>query len=496
MYLPSVHKASSNLLTLPRSLVADFGRFIEIGKRDMLDNSHLGMSKFLNNVTFTTVALDGVAANRPGPVQDILARILDMTEKGIIKPIQPITEVPVSEVQSAFRKLQSGQNIGKLVAIMGPTEEVMAECTSPLQQHGSLLQHDATYLITGGTGGIGRAIVPMLLENGAANVILLGRSGDSNPEVAKLIREHDRPGRGIHVRAIPCNVASRESLRMALHSISDLPPVRGVIHGSLYLRDSTLMNATWEDWQNINGPKIDGAWHLHELLPGLDFFVALGSATGVVGNVGQSIYSGTSSFLDAFAQYRTRQQSPTVSINLPIVDDVGYVVERDGLRSQMMKHTGGFNLSIAQVLAVVKGAIIGAASGFVKDSTALIFTREDGEGSEDWVDRSHYLAAARRKNDTADHAQRGDGSGGCGEEDVLESLCRKLSTITMIALEEVTPRRKLSEYGLDSLVAVELRQWIKCEFGVDLALSHIVGADYLQAVADRILTGLGRLQKA
>ncbi|KAL3458715.1 hypothetical protein BJX64DRAFT_301730 [Aspergillus heterothallicus] len=489
---------SGQLLQETWSLIAAFGRFVEIGRQDMLDNSHLSMRKFLHNVSFSTVALDIYFDQKPELMHGMFAKILNLLEKEVIKPIQPITELPVSEVQSGFRKLQSGQNIGKLVAVMGPNEEVMAECVSPLQKHGKLLQDNATYLITGGTGGIGRAIVPMLLENGAANVILLGRSGNANPEVARLTRQHDRPDSGIHVRAIPCNIDSRESIRTALNTISDLPPVRGVIHGSLYLRDSTLMNAKFEDWQKINGPKIDGAWHIHEFLPDLDFFVALGSAIGVFGNIGQSIYSGTSSFLDAFAKYRTRQLAHTVSISLPIVDDVGYVVERDGLRAEMMKNTGGFKLSISQVLAVIKGAIIGAASGFIKDSTALIFVREDGEGSEDWVDRSHYLTAARRKNapNNAGQAQRGDGSIAYGEEDVLESFCRKLSAITMIAREDVTPRRKLSEYGLDSLVAVELRQWVKCEFGVDLALSHIVGAEHLQAVADRILTGLGRLQKA
>jgi hypothetical protein len=112
----------------------------------------------------------------------------------------------------------------------------------------------------------------MLLDNGAANIILLGRSGDSNPDVAGLIQQYNRPRSGIHVRAISCDITSRANLAEALHTVSDLPPIRGVIHCSLFLRDSMSMNATFKDWQKINGPKVDAAWHIHDMLPNLDFF--------------------------------------------------------------------------------------------------------------------------------------------------------------------------------------------------------------------------------
>lgn len=472
-----------------RSLIAEFGRFIEIGKKDVLDNSHLSMRNFYRNVTFTCVDLDQYFVKRPKALKECLTEIVDLLERKAIGPIQPVTKLPVSDVVSGLRKLQSGNNIGKIVVILGPSDKVMAESPSPLRKPGKILQANATYLITGGTGGIGRSLVPWMLENGAANVILLGRSGASNPDVAKIIEEYNQPTVGVHVRAIACDVASRADLGAALDAIKDLPPVRGVIHGSLYLRDSMFMNATLEDWQKIEGPKISAAWHIHELLPNLDFFVALASGTGVVGNIGQSIYSGTSTFLDAFVKYRTRQGLPSVSISLPIVDDVGYVIEREGMRAQLGDNIG-IKLSIAQVHAIIKGAIIGSASGLNHDSRTISFVREDSAISEGWEDRSHYLSAIRRKkaSETCGVGQHSSNDVPAGEEGLLESLSSKVSSITMIDREDVTPDRNLLEYGLDSLVAVELRNWIKRECGVELALMHIVGAANLQAMADQIIS--------
>jgi acyl transferase domain-containing protein/NADPH:quinone reductase-like Zn-dependent oxidoreductase/ubiquinone/menaquinone biosynthesis C-methylase UbiE/aryl carrier-like protein len=488
-----VNSLSGDLLHDTWSLVSEFGRFVEIGKKDILANSHLGMRQFERNISFFAVDLVPYLTHKSDRIQACLVKMKDLLDANAIQPIQPIHKVPVSDIVSGFRALQSGQNIGKIVAIMGENDKVTASMASPLRRENgdALLRSGVTYLITGGTGGIGRSLVSWMLENGASNIVLLGRSASSNPETAKVIGQYDSPATGVNVRAVTCDVSSRESLTTALQAVRDLPPVKGVIHGSMHLRDSIFFNASFDDWQAINGPKIQAAWNLHHLLPDLDFFVALASGANVVGNVGQSIYCQTSSFLDSFAQWRSSQGMPTVSISLPVVDDVGYVVQQ-GMREKLVDKLG-FYVSIAQVHTLIKGAILGTTSGLNRDSRTIAFVLQEPQQDQTHglEERSRYLSVLcqrKWKNSAIDNQQANvNGLTSTTEENLLDILADKVSSITMMNREDVTPTRNLMEYGLDSLVSVELRNWIKRECSSDLALTQIVGAANLQTLADLIL---------
>jgi NADPH:quinone reductase-like Zn-dependent oxidoreductase len=236
-----VNSLSGNLLQETWALIADFGRFVEIGKRGLLQNSHLAMRPFDRNVTFSGVDLRSFFDKRPEELRECLSELVDLLQRKIIVPIRPVTTLPISQIATGLRKLQSGQNVGKIIVTMGPDDCVLAECPPPLGvPSGQLLRPDATYLITGGTGGIGLSLASWMIENGARSVVLLGRSGSSRPEVRKLLERHE--GTDVRVRAVACDVGSRTELVHALQSIQDLPPVRGVVvHGALYLRVSCLL---------------------------------------------------------------------------------------------------------------------------------------------------------------------------------------------------------------------------------------------------------------
>lgn len=234
-----INSLAGPLLQESWSLIADFGRFVELGRKDFLDNSHLAMKPFDRNVTFSGIDLQKYFTQRPEAVAECFAQLIDGWGS-VVRPIRPVNEVPVSKIATALRKLQSGVNVGKQVVTIGQHDRVMAERVSPLGGPSTrLLKKDATYLVTGGTGGIGRSLGRWMFAQGAANVVLLGRSGSSRPEVAQLVEEFASKS-GKTLRAISCDVGSRNDVQAALDSIQDLPPVRGIVHGALYLHVSPV----------------------------------------------------------------------------------------------------------------------------------------------------------------------------------------------------------------------------------------------------------------
>lgn len=146
--------------------------------------------------------------------------------------------MPVSQVAAALRKLQSSQNIGKIVITIDRDATVLAEATSGLQPSSpsdEIFSADGTYVISGGTGSIGRGLAKWMVENGARNVVLLGRSATTNADVTKLVSQYSSSDKGVRMRAIQCDVGSAQSLEQALTALSDLPRVRGVIHAAMAL---------------------------------------------------------------------------------------------------------------------------------------------------------------------------------------------------------------------------------------------------------------------
>ena len=232
-----VNSLGGELLAATWALSAKFGRFVEIGKKDVFQNSHLPMRPFESNVTFSSVDLRDLHEHRPEDLKEIFSNVVSLLQRGIIVPIKPITVLPISQFATCLRKLKSGENTGKIVVTLGKDENVLAE--SALRPSQMTLSPNATYLITGGTRGIGLNLAYWMIENGAHNIVVLGRSGDSGPEVQKLLKQYQSTN--VRVRAVACDVGSRTELANVLESIKDLPPVRGVVHSALLLSVSVLV---------------------------------------------------------------------------------------------------------------------------------------------------------------------------------------------------------------------------------------------------------------
>lgn len=226
-----VNSLSGELMTETWALAAPFGRFVEVGNKDTFVNNSLPMRQFKNNVTFSGVDLRELYRFRADDIRDLFAEVVNLVRRNVVKPIGPVAVYPISQFSAALRKLRSGDHMGKIVVTIGKDQSVVAE--SPLRPSTVKMNADATYLVAGGTRGIGLDLAYWLIEHGARYVVLLGRSGGSGPEVQKLLAKYK--GTDVTVRALACNVGSRDELVRVMETITDLPPIKGVVQSALLL---------------------------------------------------------------------------------------------------------------------------------------------------------------------------------------------------------------------------------------------------------------------
>ncbi|MBV7331440.1 SDR family NAD(P)-dependent oxidoreductase [Chloroflexi bacterium TSY] len=208
----------------------------------------------------------------------------------------------LQEDQIAYRR-----NIRYVARLMRPA-------LPPTASREVVIQPDATYLVTGGLGGLGFEVARWLVEEGADHLLLIGRSKPS-PEVQAELDELTEQGANITVAQV--DISERAQVEELLKQIPFSTPLRGIVHVAGVIDDGILLQQSWERMRAVLAPKVWGTWHLHTLTRecALDFFVLFSSMATLITEHGLANYTAANTFLDMFAHYRRRQGLPCVSIN-------------------------------------------------------------------------------------------------------------------------------------------------------------------------------------
>lgn len=234
-----INSLAGDLLRESWDCIAHFGRFIEIGKRDITSNTRLEMTKLEHNATFSSVDLTVLANEKPEWMAAIFADVMRLFEADVVKPIAPVTVFGISQVETAFRLLQSGKTTGKLVIVPKAGEQVMA--THPINASTALFRGDASYLIIGGTGGLGRSMTKWMVSKGARNIVLVSRRARLEGAVQQVAQEL-RQSAGANVVVKACDITDKTSVQNLISSCTlNLPPLAGVIHAGMVLRVSRML---------------------------------------------------------------------------------------------------------------------------------------------------------------------------------------------------------------------------------------------------------------
>ncbi|KAI4169602.1 MAG: hypothetical protein LQ343_005541 [Gyalolechia ehrenbergii] len=321
-----LNSLGGGLLRTTWDCVVNFGRLVELEKLDIRRHSHLDMATFSRSTTFTSVDLEMFWKDKPALIQDLLREVVNLFRRGLLRNISPINVRLIDALGSALNDLQRGKTIGKTVVepLAGQEVQVMPfVCGHPL------ILPDATYLITGGVGGMTK----WLLQQSAKSVVLLSRSGHTSANARLLFGEYN--GINVNLSVQHCDVGNEDQVREVVEECSrSMPLMCGVIHDAMVLHDKLFEQIPMDEYEAIMRPKVQEAWNLHNALSNapVDFFVMLASAAGILSTREQASYAGA-------------------------VAEVGYVAERSDRQGAISTTYGDKGLTERKFLAFLRAAM-------------------------------------------------------------------------------------------------------------------------------------------
>ncbi len=474
------------------SCLRPFGRFVEIGKRDYIANTHIGLRPFRKNLTYFGVDIDQLMVGQSNIGQKAFSRLMKQLEQGELTPL-PYTVFKADAIHEAFHLMQHSGHIGKIV-VTSPAPELVTRPTRPFA-----VNPGGTHVITGGFGGFGWEAAKWLVDHGARHLVLLGRRGAATEEAKAELAQ--LAGRGVQIYAEPCDIADRRAVeRVFQHIHQTMPPVVGVLHAAMVLEDGLLANLDEERFHRVLAPKVLGADNLDRLTRGmpLEYFVLFSSATTLVGNPGQGNYVAANAYMEGIARRRRQDGLRALAIGWGPITDVGVLARSERLRARFQKLIGVRGMRARDALDLMARALEQPQT-----ANLAVMTISPTEGIFT-ADRLPVLTsptyASMVRGDQAEpgrlahHVDLYE----LARTEGIESVQRTLTDIIVVQLahilharEEDIPRiRPLSEIGVDSLMAIEVAMNLEETIGIHMSLTSTIGNLTVGGLANELIAQL------
>ncbi|PKY05762.1 putative polyketide synthase [Aspergillus campestris IBT 28561] len=487
-----LNSLAGELLHVSWKCVAPFGKMIELGKRDFMGHGKLDMHNFGANRAFFGVDLVSLAHESPEAMQMLGAQFYHYAAQGKLKPIRPVTVYEATDIKKAFRYMQSGQHMGKIV-IRIPDQHTRLP-VSQLQDGCQVYRSDAAYLLVGGLGGIGRAVATKMVQQGARHLVFLSRSSGESPQTKAFLQELESTA-GCAVLVVKGDVSSHDDVCRAINSSPR--PFAGIVHMAMTLKDQTLSQMTFNEWASVMPSKVQGAWNLHRAFKSttLDFFVIIGSMAGIIGSAGQANYAAANTFLDSFVKYRQAQGLPASVIDLGLVGDIGFAAEN---KSPMLQHAQLSNIIVLNQQNVLKAVEIAVLASSI-DAPNQLAVGLGTTGKKADIGARSIMPWDARVAGWDNIAMRPE-TALDGHEEGVETFISSIEkdptwlnrpeayqTLLVRVGRAVAPYTSSGEMDddelgtvhVDSLVSVEVRNWIRRNLAIELSVSEMAGADTL-----------------
>ena len=438
---------------------AQNGRFAEIAKRDIWTPEQMAAAR--PDIDYEIVALDGTIERDPERIRGLLADVSDGLASGEWTPL-PAEIYPLTEAKTAFRRMQQARHIGKIVLQM----------PKPLQPRG-----DRSYLITGGLGALGLHTAAHLAQLGAGNLVLTGRR-TPDADVQRAIEDITQRYR-CRIHTFAADIGDESQVGELLERIrAELPPLAGVAHLAGVLDDALLSQQSLERFRTALAPKAFGARYLDRLTKNddLEFFIVYSSVSSVFGSPGQSNYAAANALLDGLVAERKAQGLPATSVNWGPWAKGGMATSR-AARANLgaqglipLEPTAALN-ALGEIVAhgigqatVIKAnwqraaKVLGGSRPPILDHV-LPSTVAQPTGDSELLRQLQEVSVAQRGSFLTEHLQH-----------ELRDFLR------LAQLPAATSR--FLELGMDSLMAVELRNRLLGQFGSAFTITATAVFDY------------------
>lgn len=423
--------------------------------------------------------------------------------------LHPMTSFGLTNLKEAVQHRVTPAYMGKNV-IMAPSKDEAVETVADRSQ--VALDPKATYLIVGGVGGVGAAIADWMISRGARRLLLISRRAEEHAE-ASALRERGRQ-QGCVVEVRNCDVTDSNALAQLLEqSVADGgSPVRGVIQGAMVLASSLLQGMSFEQWVRATRPKVQATLNLHQHCRNVDFFIMLSSITGVVGSASQANYTAGNTFQDMFARWRHAQGLPAITIDLGLITDIRWGAAEESLRGRLEPALKATAMSCDDTLSLIHEAVAHATPSTAETSQIVCYgSQHQTFAGDEGVRTDLRFAPLRAAIATAALQSQGGDSGEAqamlgGRQRLADLQARLMSSeqeasefvepATAVLVDkfaadfnldssEVDPSIPLGHYGVDSLVATQLRSWFTTAFRAKISIFDILQSQSMVDLANK-----------
>ncbi|KAK7734196.1 Type I Iterative PKS [Diaporthe eres] len=486
---------------------ARFGRFVDVRLYDSESSDRVNTSYLADGASYTRFHVSQFLGHKDEFVHEALVGSMRIFQSSEIPHPWNIDSLPLPDIGKALK--QSGEEPHRQIVLNAQEGGEVNVISRPF----SLDDPDSSYLIVGGLGGIGRAVALWLFEKGAKNIIVTSRKAESHPSAPELSSLAAAAGCRLLLRN--CDTTQEAELVALIKEASkELPPIRGVINAAMVLDDTVVERMSFTQWRRAVSAKVSTTLNLHNHLPDLSFFIMLSSVTGITGSVSQANYAVGNTFQDAFARYRTKHGQPAVALDLSAVASAGFVAEAGEAARSHIEKLGSISVEIDAVLKLVEAAIRNPLRKSADESQVIVglapwdsladgaATRRDrrfgtlrlgvsrdtsggeGDGAANSGAGSKSSAAAIQKS----LGDIGSLTRGKAESVIADATADKLAGIFNVPESNIDHSLPLSQYGVDSLVAVDLRNWLSAAVKAKVSIFEILHNASLTEFAGLVVT--------